>query len=110
MQDLQLQDKAVTLLNNLWDEVCDASISRKTVESSWEQNGMEFTIGELKVPAFYFANENKFRYHLNSLLKMRIQTEYWMKAVIQQRFLYDWSTEPCTPRCIKKLCNPERKQ
>ena len=59
MQDLQLQDKAVTLLNNLWDEVCDASIPRKTVESSWEQNGMEFTIGELKVPAFYFANEKK---------------------------------------------------
>ena len=24
MQDLQLQDKAVTLLNSLWDEVSDA--------------------------------------------------------------------------------------
>ena len=89
IENLQLQDKVATLLNDLWDEVFDASIPHKTVESSWEQNGMEFTIGELKVPAFYFANENKFWYHLNSLLKMRIQTEYWMKAVIQQRFLYD---------------------
>ena len=52
MKRLQLQDRVVTLLNELWDNVCHESIPRKTVESTWDENGMEFTVGELKVPTF----------------------------------------------------------
>ena len=40
MKRLQLQDRVVTLLNELWDNVCHESIPRKTVESTWEENGI----------------------------------------------------------------------
>ena len=61
MGSLQLRDRVVTLLNELWDNVCHESIPRKTSESTCEENGMEFTIGELNVPSFYFLDEKKFR-------------------------------------------------
>ena len=104
MRRLQLQDRVVTFLNELWDNVCHESIPQKTVESIWEENGMEFTIGELKVPTFYFLHEKKLSRQLNKVLKLRIRNDFWIKAVIQQTFLHDWCMEPFTPWCIKKLC------
>ena len=104
MRRLQLQDRVVTILNELWDNVCHESIHRKTVESTREENGMEFTIGELKVPTFYFLDKKKFWRQLNKVLKLRIHKDFWIKAVIQQTFLHDWCMEPFTPWCIKKLC------
>ena len=98
-----LQDRVVTLLNELWDNVCHESIPRKTIESSWEENGIECTIGELKVPSFYFLDEKKFTCQLNKILKLKIRNEFWIKAVIQQTFLHDWCMEPFTPWCVKKL-------
>ena len=74
----------------------------KTVESTWEENGMEFTIRELKVPTFYFLDEKKFWRQLNKVLKLRIRNDFWIKAVIQQIFLHDWCMEPFTPRCVKR--------
>ena len=58
---------------------------------------MEFTIGELKVPSFYFLDEKKFTRQLNKILKLKICDEFWIKAVIQQAFLHDWCMEPFTP-------------
>ena len=104
MRRLQLQDRVVTLLDELWDNVCHESIPRKTVESTWEETGMEFTIGELKVPTFYFLGVKKFWRQLNRVLQLRIRSDYWIKVVIQQTFLHDWCMEPFTPWCVKKLC------
>ena len=56
------------------------------------------------MPTFYFLNEKKFWSQLIRVLKLRIQTEYWIKAVIQQTFLHDWCMDPFTPWCVKKLC------
>ena len=106
MRRLQLQDRVVPLLNELWDNACHKSILRKTIESTWEENGMEFTIGELKVPSFYFLDEKKFTCQLNKILKLKVRDEIWIKAVIQQTFLHDWCMEPFTPWCVKKLFNP----
>ena len=94
----------VTLLNKLWDNVCHESIPRKTVELTRDENGMEFTTGEVKVPTFYFLNEKKFWSQLNRVLKLKIHTEYWINAVIEQTFLNDWCMDPFTPWCVKKLC------
>ena len=104
MRRLQLQDRVVTLLNELRDNVCHKSYSRKTVESTRDKNGMEFTVGKLKVPTFYFPKEKKFCCQLSSVLKLRIHTEYLIKAVIPQPFLNDWCMDPFTPCCVKKLC------
>ena len=82
MRRLQLQDRVVTLLDELWDNVCHESIPRKTVESTWEETGMEFTIGELKVPTFYFLGVKKFWRQLNRVLQLRIRSDYWIKVVI----------------------------
>ena len=89
---------------NLGDNVCHESIPWKTVESTWEENGMEFTIGELKVPTIYFLDEKKFWSQLNKVLKLTICKEFWIKAVIHQTFLHDWCMEPFAPWCVKKLC------
>ena len=40
MKRLQLQNRVVTLLNELWDNVCHETMPRKTVESTWDENGM----------------------------------------------------------------------
>ena len=54
MQCLQIEDKVITLLNELWDQMCINTTARCTVEIACEENGMEFTVGELMVPIFYF--------------------------------------------------------
>ena len=53
MKGLQLQDRVVTLLNELRDKVCHKSYSRKTVESTQDENGMRFTVGELRGTTYY---------------------------------------------------------
>lgn len=64
MKCLQLEDKVVTLLNELFDQICDKTISRCTVEFVYKHEGMEIIVGELKVPTFFFFNENPFWYQL----------------------------------------------
>ena len=59
-------------MENFIKQMKRESIPRKTVESTWEENGMEFTIGELKVPTFYFLDEKKFWHQLNKVLKLTI--------------------------------------
>ena len=41
MKCLELEDKVIILLNQLWDENCLKSSPRRTVEVNWEDNGME---------------------------------------------------------------------
>ena len=77
----------MTLFNQLWDSVCTADITRRGVEFTSEIDGMEFTVGELKVPAFYFYNEKKFWSQLRNVLKLSTVPEYWMRAVMQQKFV-----------------------
>ena len=52
MQRLNMEDKVVTLLNELWDKMCVNTTERRPVESTYEDHGMEFSIGELMVPTF----------------------------------------------------------
>ena len=107
MKRMHLQESLVTLLNALWDQVCDGTTYRKTVEFTFDHEGMEFTIAELRVPAFYFFNEKKFWRQMKSVLKLDV-SEYWMKNVIQQTFLSDWCMEPFTPWSIKNYVNPKK--
>ena len=72
LQHLQLLDKLITLLNQLWDEVCHSSTARHIVEVNLEEGGMEFTAGELRVPTFYFYNEKKFWSQLQRILKTQV--------------------------------------
>ena len=58
LQRLQLDDKIVTLLHELWDKMKNGG--RRKVEITTNENGMEVIIGELMVPTFYFTNEKKF--------------------------------------------------
>ena len=73
MKLLELEDKVITLLNQLWDDNCLKSSPRRTVEVNWEDNGMEVTAGELRAPTFDFMNETKFRQQVQQLLKSQIQ-------------------------------------
>ena len=96
-QRLQIEDKVVTLLNALWDELCIHTTERRKVEISNDQNGMEVVIGELLVPTFYFMNKKKFWRHLKNILKSQVHSEYWLKIIIRQNFVTDWSNEPFIP-------------
>ena len=98
MERLQLEEKVTTLLNDFFDQVCDKSISRRTVEFVCEHEGMEIIVGELKVPTFYFYKEKQFWKQLNCLLKSPTQTDYWLKTVILQMFYEDWCMEPFFPK------------
>ena len=73
---------------------------------------MEWNFGEVKVPIFYFLDENKFWHQLNRVLKLRIHNEYWIKAVIQQKPLNDWPwcIEPFTLWCQKTLLTQQQQQ
>ena len=107
IERLQLEEKLVTLLsllNELWNQVFDKTTPRRVVEFTFEHEGMEFTVGELKVPIFYLLNEKTFWYQLNCLLKSKIQSKLWMKATLQQTFIEDWKSYPFMPRCFKKIC------
>ena len=71
MKRLELEDRIIILLNQVWDAICPKSSARHTVEVSWEPNGMEATVGELRVPTFYFMNEGNFRRKYNSCLSCK---------------------------------------
>ena len=106
MKCLQLEDKVVTLLNQLWDSVCTADIIRRGVEFISEFDGMEFTVGELKVPALYFLQREKILELTEKRFEAEDSTEYKMRAVMQQTYVKHWCMEPFTPWCIKKLSQP----
>lgn len=97
MKRLELEDKVITLLNQLWDENCLKSSRRRTVKVNWEENGMEVTSCELRAPTFYFMNETKFWQQVQQLLKSQIQWEQWLKNIIYQKFVTEWIKEPFTP-------------
>ena len=81
MKQMHLQESLVPLLNALWDQVCAGTTYRKTVEFTFDHEGMEFTIAELRVPAFYFFNEKKFWRQMKSVLKLD-DSEYWMSRML----------------------------
>ena len=56
--DLQLDNKIVTLLHELWDKMKIGGGCK--VEVTTNEDGMEVIIGEIMVPTFYFTNEKKF--------------------------------------------------
>ena len=97
MQCLQIEDKVITLLNELWDQMCINTTARCTVEIACEEDGMEFTVGELMVPIFYFMNEKKFLCQLQYILKSQVLWEDWLKTMIYQQFVRDWMNESFTP-------------
>ena len=37
MQPLQIEDKVITLLNELWDQICIKTTARRTVEITWRR-------------------------------------------------------------------------
>ena len=97
MKRLKLEDRIIIQLNELWDTICPKSSARHTVEVTWEENGMEVTVGELRVPAFYFMNERKFWQKIQQLLKLQVQWDQWLRKIIHQNFVNDWMEEPFTP-------------
>ena len=88
---LQLDNKIVTLLNELWDKMNKGG-SRK-VEITSDEDGMEVTIGELMVPTFYFTNEKKFSRQLRCILKSALQNEHWPRVKIHQLFVSEWKSD-----------------
>ena len=82
MRRLQLEDKEIILLHHLWDEICVKYSSPFTVEVNYEEDSMEVTIGELRVPAIYFRNEKKYWQNLQHLLKLQTQWKQWLKDII----------------------------
>ena len=97
MQCLQIEDKVITLLNELWDQMCIDTTARRTVEIACKEDGMEFAVGELMVPIFYFMNEKKFLSQLQYILKSQVLWEDWLKTIIYQQFVTDWMNEPFIP-------------
>ena len=81
-------EMVITELNNLWDQAYHQGIPRQKIECTWELDGMDFSIGELRVPFFYFhlLNVNEFWQRLNCLLKCKVQSMEWLKAIIKQTF------------------------
>ena len=110
MQHLQLQDKLITLLNQMLDKVCYSSTVRRIVEVNLEQDGMEVTVGELGVPTFYFYNDKKFWSQLQCVLKTQVQWNNWLKVMIHQQFVIDWMKEPFVPWYWKHNGKPMLKQ
>lgn len=69
---------------------------RRTVEINWDENGIEFNLGELRVLSLYFMKGDKFWSQLQFILKSQIQSEEWLKMVIYQQFVDGWINEPFT--------------
>ena len=55
--------------------MCINTTTRCTVEIICEEDGMEFIVGELMVPIFYFMNEKKFLCQLEDILKSQVLWE-----------------------------------
>ena len=58
LQRLQLDNKIVSLLQELWDKMKIGG--RRKVEVTTNEDGMEVIIGELMVPTFYFTKRRNF--------------------------------------------------
>ena len=101
MKRLKLEDRIIIQLNQLWDTICLKSSARHTVEVTWVQNGMEVTVGELRVPAFYFMDERKFWQKMQQLLKLQVQWDQWLRKIIQN-FVNDWIEELFTPWYLRR--------
>ena len=69
LQRLQLDNKIVTLLHEIWDKMKIGG--RRIVEVTTNEDGMEVIIGEPMVPTFYFTNEKKFWCQLRCIMKYR---------------------------------------
>lgn len=94
MERFQLEEKVVSLM--ISGIVCVMTTPRRGIEFTCEHDGVEFTVGELKVLIFYFLKEKKFWYQLNCLLKSKTQVDYWLRAIIQQTFLNGCCRKPFT--------------
>ena len=85
LQRLQLDDKIVTLLHELWDKMKIGG--RRKVEIT-NDDGMKVTIGELIVRTFYFTNDKKFRRQIRWNIKSSLQNEQWLHSSV------GWSVAP----------------
>ena len=102
LQRLQLDNKIVTLLHELWDKMKIGG--RRKVEVTTNKDGME-----IMVPTFYFTNEKKFWRQLRCILKSSLQNEQWLQAKIHQLFVSEWKNEnfsqdgtPMTPLLLSR--------
>ena len=91
LQRLQLDNKIVTLLNELWDKMNKGGCRK--VEITSDEDGMEVIIGELMVPTIYFTNEKKCSCQLRCILKSALQNEHWLRAKIHQLFVSEWKSD-----------------
>ena len=91
LQRLQLDNKIVTLLHELWDKMKIGG--RRKVEVTTNEDWMEVIIGELMVPTFYFTKEKKFWRQLRCIIKSSIQNEQWLQTKIHQLFVSEWKNE-----------------
>ena len=110
MKKLELTDRVITLLNQMWNEVCRSSTGHRIVEVNMEEDGMEVIIGELRVPNFYFYNEKKFWSQLHCILKFQVRREDWLKVMVHQQFVSDGMKEPFAPWYWKSNGKPTLKQ
>lgn len=93
MKRLQFEDRVVTLLNELWDQICDRTTERRILEISCHEEGVKVTLGGLRVPTFYFINHNKFSWQLKYMLKCQVQSQPWLKTKMRELFVDDWCDE-----------------
>ena len=80
LQRLQLDNKIVTLLHELWDKMKIGG--RCKVEITTNEDGTEVIIGEQMVPTFYFTKEKKFWRQLHCIMKSSLQNEQWLQTKI----------------------------
>ena len=91
LQRLQLDNKIVTLLHELWDKMKNGG--QRKVEITTDEDGMKVIIAELMVPTFYFTNEKKFWRQLRCIMKSPLQNEQWLQTIIHQLFVSEWKNE-----------------
>ena len=91
LQQLELDNKIVTLLHELWDKINKGGSHEVDITS--DEDGMEVIIGELMVPKFYFTNEKKFSCQLSCILKSVLKNEHWLRTKIHQLFVSKWKSD-----------------
>lgn len=98
MQRLNMEEKVVTLLNELWGKMCVNTTVRRHVEFTCEDHGMEFSVGELMVATFYVMNEKKFWSKLHYVFKLQVQSVlHCLESIIYHQFVSDWIMDPFIP-------------
>ena len=75
LKRLETRDEVVTLMNDLWDQICITTPERCRIKITSEENRMEITLDELMVPMFFFNNEKKFWRTLQQVLNSKIRWE-----------------------------------